>query len=182
MPNWGTDFLPSPMVARNAWGSKSRFFLATRLGPIALRPDCGVGSTEAWRAIFLLPGEPLGKRVGDIIPSFCANNDKYILRFPWAKCESKNHSPPCVCWYGSKSSKAHGLKEIVSDGRRYEPFCTVLLEKVSESIGVSKGQLARQTRRPDLPSRNRLTQTRTRFASRSGRLHKVAIIKPLALG
>jgi hypothetical protein len=44
---------------------------------------------------------------------------------------------------------------LVSEGSRHEPFCTVLLEQVSESIGVSKGQFARQTRRPDLPSRNR---------------------------
>src|ERR1035438_7785107 len=40
-------------------------------------------------------------------------------------------------------------------GHDNEPFCTVLLERVSDPIGVSKGQFARQIRRPDLPSRNR---------------------------
>jgi hypothetical protein len=44
---------------------------------------------------------------------------------------------------------------MVSDSSRHEPFCTVLLEQLSESVGVSKGQFARQTRGPDLPSRNR---------------------------
>lgn len=33
------------------------------------------------------------------------------------------------------------MEEIVSDGSRHEPFCTVLLQQVSESIGGSKGQL-----------------------------------------
>ena len=40
-------------------------------------------------------------------------------------------------------------------GSRHEPFCTVLLQQMSESIGVLKEQLGRQTRRPGLPSRNR---------------------------
>jgi hypothetical protein len=31
-----------------------------------------------------------------------------------------------------------GLREIVADGSRYEHFCTVLLEQVSESVGVPK--------------------------------------------
>jgi hypothetical protein len=33
-----------------------------------------------------------------------------------------------------------------------EPFCTVLLEEVSEPIGVSRGRLVRRTRRAGLPS------------------------------
>ena len=51
--------LPSPMVARNAWGSKSScFFLAARFKPTALRSLCRFGSIRVWRATFLLAGEP----------------------------------------------------------------------------------------------------------------------------
>src|SRR3984893_19125128 len=38
-------------------------------------------------------------------------------------------------------------EEIAFDGRGSDPFCTVLLERVSESICVSKGKFARHTRR-----------------------------------
>jgi Putative peptidoglycan binding domain len=65
--------------------------------------------------------------------------------------------------------------EIVSDGSRHEPFCTVLLEQVSESVGVSKGQFARQTRRLTCPLGTGPTQKQTWLARRSGRLHKAAL-------
>src|SRR5208282_5242304 len=74
---------------------------------------------------------------------------------------------------GSKSRKARIGRETLSDSSRHEPFCTVLLEQVSESIGVSKGQFARQTRRPELPSRNRAGPDTAYPALRSS--HEAAI-------
>jgi hypothetical protein len=67
------------MVARNAWGSKSRLFLAATLGIMALRFGWSVEAIGVWRAIFLLRGEPLGWRAGDIGTSFCLNNAIFIL-------------------------------------------------------------------------------------------------------
>jgi len=48
--------------------------------------------------------------------------------------------------------------EIAFYGSQHDPFCTVLLEQVSESVGISKGQLAHHTRRPDKtgPDRDRV--------------------------
>ncbi len=64
-PGKSTDFLPLPMVARNAWGSKARLLAATR-GPMALRRVWDVGPSGGWRANFFVLGEPLGWRTGDI--------------------------------------------------------------------------------------------------------------------
>jgi len=51
----------------------------------------------------------------------------------------------------------------------------VLLQQVSESIGVSKGQFARQTRRPNLLSRNRADPDTDGPPGRSGRRHRITI-------
>jgi len=57
----------------------------------------------------------------------------------------------------------------------HEPFCTVLLEQVSESIDVSKGQFTRQTRRLIYPLRTGPTQTQRGLASPLRSLHKAAM-------
>src|SRR5664279_2842019 len=52
-------FLPSPMVARNAWGSNSRLFLEATRGRAELRVLWDIRPVGVWRAIFV---EPLGSR------------------------------------------------------------------------------------------------------------------------
>src|SRR5581483_418491 len=66
-----TNLLPSPIVARNVWGSKARACLGFTLGIVRLRSVGNVGSTGAWRAVFLLSGGPLGRRAGDIDTPIC---------------------------------------------------------------------------------------------------------------
>jgi hypothetical protein len=68
----------------------------------------------------------------------------------------------------------------VSDDLRHEPLCTVLQEQVSESIWVSKREVACQTRRLGLPSRTWPTQTQTRFCQRPVFFHKTVIGNPIA--
>ena len=53
-----TNFLPSPMVARNARGSNSSFFSA-------LGSEGRGGASRAWRTTFLVPGDRLGLSNGD---------------------------------------------------------------------------------------------------------------------
>src|ERR1035437_1366720 len=77
-----TNFLPSPMVARNAWGSKARLFLPATLGLMELRTVCSVASIGVWRAILLLPEEPLGWRAGDMAPPSALTTKSLFYRFP----------------------------------------------------------------------------------------------------
>src|SRR5581483_1301785 len=72
-----TNFLPSPRVARNVWGSKPRLFLAATPGIVPLRSIGNVGSTGAWRAVLLLSGGGLDRRAGDIDTSICL--DRHLL-------------------------------------------------------------------------------------------------------
>ena len=59
------------------------------------------------------------------------------------------------------------------DGSRNDPFCTVLLEPVSEAIDVSTGSFPAKPDGLTYPLGTGPAQTQ--FARRSGRLHKAAI-------
>src|SRR5579864_6210930 len=59
-------FLPSPIVARKTWGSKSRRLLATGFVPAALRVVWGMRSIADRRPILLLSAEALGWKVRDM--------------------------------------------------------------------------------------------------------------------
>jgi len=85
---------------------------------------------------FFVLGKPLGWRAEDIATSFCLNNDvsTFILITFLGQRKCKHHIPPRVFLDGSKSSKAQIEEGLVFEAR-HEPFCTVLLEQVSEPIG-----------------------------------------------
>jgi hypothetical protein len=118
------------------------------LGLMALRSVWNVGPIGVW-PIFLLRGEPLGWRAGDIAPPSAENNNVLILLLSWTGQESENHSPPCAAWLQIRKSPDGG--EIVSDGSRHEPFCTALLEQVSESISSFKRAVYRPNQMVRLP-------------------------------
>src|ERR1017187_8504106 len=77
---------------------------------------------------------------------------------------SRNQNPLCVLWMVPNQGRRG---ELCLNRSGHEPFCTVLPEQVSESIGVSRRTSARLTNRPDLPSRKEAGRRRSQCCSRA---------------
>ena len=58
-----TAFLPSPMVARNAWGSNARPFLEKRFEGAEFRVLWNIRLIGVWRAIFVEPSDSRGEDI-----------------------------------------------------------------------------------------------------------------------
>jgi len=136
-----------------AWGSKSRFFLATRLGPMALGAVWRVGSIKIWRGDFLSPGERLVWRAGDIGTSLgtCLPRQLFLYFTTHRNrvSDRKRLARPALFWMAPIHVR-HGLSEAVIDGSRHERLCTVLAGKGRESMGdiqiEEKNAFSRQSR------------------------------------
>lgn len=108
-----------------------------------------------WRAILTFCEEPLERRSGDINTSFLPNNVRiyFTALLNPAKCPEQRGD----CF----------------DRSRREPFCTVFLGQLGESVCVStRGSLPRRTRRTDRPSRNNADPDTMRFALAPRFLHQ----------
>src|ERR1039457_7600289 len=80
---------------------------------------------------------------------------------------SRNQNPLCVLWMVPNQGRRG---ELCLNRSGHEPFCTVLPEQVSESIGVSRRTSARLTKRPDLPSLKQAGRRRSHVAREQERV------------
>lgn len=118
-----TSFLPSLMVARNAWGSNSRLALAA-VGTVGLRPGWGTGSNGLGRVTFFPPGEPLGWRAGDISTSLLPKQRRLYFTALLGQREHPRTPVPCTELFQIR--KTWNRSEILSMAHRSLPIWALL--------------------------------------------------------
>src|SRR4029077_6374194 len=120
------NFLPLPMVARNEWESKARFFLATTLGALALCCILDAGSVGVWRAIFHFAREPLGWRAGDIDTSFRLKQRYLYFTSSWT-AQTRNLRPSMRRMIPNHEIRIEEIVPMAYPTINTEQYCSDLL-------------------------------------------------------